>query len=117
MAANRAALQIYSGPHGMQDPALRERLAEVTHPTLVAWGESDRVVDIEYGRAYAAAVPDARFTLIRGSGHMPQIETPAELLALVWEFAQAHHAAGPAGISAALAPADDPGGDTIGHRP
>ncbi|MGV4988752.1 alpha/beta fold hydrolase [Streptomyces sp. NRAIS4] len=89
MAANRATLQIYSGPHAMQDPTLRERLAKVTHPTLVAWGESDRVVDTEYGRAYAAAIPDARFTLVHRSGHMPQIETPAELLHIVWEFAEA----------------------------
>ncbi|AOR30052.1 hypothetical protein BFF78_02275 [Streptomyces fodineus] len=88
MAANRATLQIYSGPHAMQDPTLRERLPRVTHPALVAWGESDRVVDTAYGRVYAAAIPDARFALIRSSGHLPQIETPAELLDLVWEFTE-----------------------------
>lgn len=90
MVANRAALEVYSGPNAMADPTLLERLAKVTHPTLVAWGESDQVVDADYGRAWANAVPDARFELLPGTGHMPQVETPAEFLPVVWDFADAH---------------------------
>jgi pimeloyl-ACP methyl ester carboxylesterase len=78
MAANFAALKLYAGPGG--DPTLRGRLSEVKVPTLAVWGESDGVVDAEYGRAYAQAIPDAEFQLLKGSGHLPQIETP-ELLA------------------------------------
>lgn len=90
MAGNRAALEVYSGPYAMADPTLTERLAKVAHPTLVAWGESDRVVDAEYGRAYARAVPGAEFRLLAGTGHMPQSETPEEFLPVVWDFADAH---------------------------
>ncbi|MET8942146.1 alpha/beta hydrolase [Streptomyces sp. NPDC004542] len=90
MAANRAALQVYSGPHAMADPTLTGRLAEVTHPTLVAWGASDRVVDAGYGRAYAGAVPGAEFRLLEGTGHLPQSETPEQLLPVVWDFADSH---------------------------
>ncbi|MQY39685.1 Lipase 3 [Streptomyces sp. RB17] len=90
MAANRAALEVYSGPDAMADPTLRERLAKVTQPVLVAWGESDQVVDADYGRAFAAAIPDARFELLPVTGHMPQVETPEQLLPLVWDFADAH---------------------------
>ncbi|MEU8969400.1 alpha/beta hydrolase [Streptomyces monashensis] len=89
-AANRATLQVYSGPHDMTDPTLRERLAKVTQPVLVAWGESDRVADADYGRAFAAAVPDARFQLLHRTGHMPQVETPGQLLPVVWDFAEAY---------------------------
>lgn len=91
-AGNRAALQVYSGPAAMADPTLTDRLAQAAHPTLVAWGESDRVVDADYGRAYARAIPDAEFRLLTGTGHMPQVETPDELLPVVWEFADAHAA-------------------------
>ncbi|MFF3248192.1 alpha/beta fold hydrolase [Streptomyces sp. NPDC002870] len=91
-AANRAAVQVYSGPHAMADPTLRERLAKVAHPVLVAWGESDQVVDTEYGRAYAAAIPGARFELLPRTGHMPQVETPGQLLPVVWDFADSHAA-------------------------
>ncbi|WP_431040820.1 alpha/beta fold hydrolase [Streptomyces sp. P1-3] len=92
MARNRAALEVYSGPHAMADTALREHLAKVTHPALVVWGESDQVVDAEYGRAYAAAIPEARFELLDRTGHMPQLETPEQLLPVVWDFADAHAA-------------------------
>ncbi len=87
MAANRAALQVYSGPHAMADPTLAGRLAKIAHPTLVAWGASDQVVDADYGRAYAHAVPGAQFRLLEGTGHLPQAETPEQLLTEVWEFA------------------------------
>lgn len=78
-AGNRAALSAYAGS-AMSDPSLEGRLAEVTVPTLVVWGDSDRIVDPEYGRAFAAAIPKARFELLTDTGHMPQIETPGQLL-------------------------------------
>jgi len=92
MAANRTALQVYSGPHAMADPTLTDRLAKIDHPTLVAWGASDRVVDTAYGRAYAQAVPGARFLLLEGTGHMPQAETPEQLLPVLWDFVDSHPA-------------------------
>ncbi len=52
----------------------------MTVPTLVVWGDSDRIVDPEYGRAFAAAIPKARFELLTDTGHMPQVETPGQLL-------------------------------------
>ena len=88
MAANRAALQVYGGPR-MTDPSLRGRLAAIAAPTLVVWGEADRIVDPDYGRAYAAAVPGAGFELLTETGHLPQLEAPEKLLWVVWDFAEA----------------------------
>ena len=85
-AANFRALYLYDQGQGMGDPKLRRRLGRVRIPALVVWGESDRVIDPEYGRAYAQAFPHARFALIPEAGHLPQIEQPARLLNLVWEF-------------------------------
>ena len=90
MAANRATLQVYSGPYAMADPSLTDRLAKITSPTLVAWGASDQVVDADYGRAYAQAIPDAEFRLLDGTGHMPQTETPEQFLPVLWDFVDAH---------------------------
>jgi pimeloyl-ACP methyl ester carboxylesterase len=87
MAGNRAALQVY-GAAGMTDPTLLGRLGTVSTPTLVVWGEADRISDPELGRAYAAAIPGARFRLLEKSGHLPQVETPEELVELVWTFAE-----------------------------
>lgn len=44
------------------------------------WGESDRIVDPAYGKAYAAAIPRSTFTVLPGTGHLPQVEAPEELL-------------------------------------
>lgn len=86
-AANFRALAVYDQGLGSADPKLRRRLRRVSIPVLVAWGESDRVVDAEYGRAYAQSFPRARFELIPEAGHLPQIEQPERLLDLVRAFA------------------------------
>ncbi len=85
--ANFRALSVYDQGQGSSDPKLRRRLSSVSIPVLVAWGESDRVVDPEYGRAYAQSFPHARFELIPEAGHLPQIEQPERLLTLVRNFA------------------------------
>jgi pimeloyl-ACP methyl ester carboxylesterase len=73
------ALIGYTGPT-MSDPTLAGRLGGLGIPAHVLWGESDRIVDPEYGKAYAAAIPLATFTLLPRTGHLPQAETPEELL-------------------------------------
>ncbi len=85
-AANFRALYVYDQGLGSSDPKLSRRLKRVSIPVLVVWGESDRVVDAAYGRAYAQSFPDARFELIPEAGHLPQIEQPERLLTLVRQF-------------------------------
>ncbi|TMC86380.1 MAG: alpha/beta fold hydrolase, partial [Chloroflexi bacterium] len=72
------------------DSGLAERLANVATPTLVLWGDSDRIADADYGRAYAEAIPGAQFQLLPKTGHLPQIETPGQLLEAIWAFAEGH---------------------------
>jgi pimeloyl-ACP methyl ester carboxylesterase len=73
------ALIAYTGP-AMTDPTLAGRLGHLDLPVHVLWGESDRIVDPAYGKAYAAAISGADFTLLPRTGHLPQVETPEELL-------------------------------------
>ena len=89
MAGNRATLAVYAGT-SMIGAGLAQRLASVTTPALVIWGDSDHIADADYGRAFADAIPGARFQLLRETGHLPQIETPGQLLDAVWAFAQNH---------------------------
>jgi pimeloyl-ACP methyl ester carboxylesterase len=83
MAGNRATLAVYAGT-AMNDPTLAGRLSVVRTPTRVLWGDSDQIVDPGYGRAFAAAIPSARFQLLTDTGHMPQLETPDQLLQAIW---------------------------------
>ena len=54
--------------------------ATIAAPALVLWGDSDQIADPGYGRAFADAIPKARFELLTGTGHMPQVETPDQVL-------------------------------------
>jgi pimeloyl-ACP methyl ester carboxylesterase len=70
----------------MTDPTLLGRLGGIDVPALVLWGEADRIVDADYGRAFAAAIPEARFELLPWTGHVPQMETPEVLLKALTAF-------------------------------
>jgi pimeloyl-ACP methyl ester carboxylesterase len=84
--ANTETLYVYDSQRLGGDPKLQRRLRDVKIPVLVAWGESDRVADLEYGRVYAQSFPNARFEPIPEAGHLPQIEQPGRLLDLVRKF-------------------------------
>lgn len=74
----------------MHDPKLKGRLHRIDVPTLVLWGAQDRIVTPDYGRAYAAAVPGARFALIEEAGHFPHLEQPEQFAEQVLAFAGAN---------------------------
>jgi pimeloyl-ACP methyl ester carboxylesterase len=77
MRANAATLAVFSGDTYSCDVTLLDRVKGIHAPTLVLWGESDHVVSKEYGRAYAAAIPGARFETVAEAGHLPWLEQPA----------------------------------------
>ncbi len=70
----------------MHNPKLLRRLHRIKIPTLVLWGESDRVVTPEYGRAFHHAIPGSAFQLIPRAGHYPHRERPDDFVRAVTEF-------------------------------
>ncbi|MEP0774315.1 MAG: alpha/beta hydrolase [Acidobacteriota bacterium] len=81
--------QARSGPLGrfaataatMGRHLLDDRLHEVTVPVELLWGESDRLMPLDYARRLAAELPRARLTTIPRCGHVPQVECPQAFLA------------------------------------
>jgi pimeloyl-ACP methyl ester carboxylesterase len=86
IARNREATALYTWSPYMHDPKLKARLHRIRIPTLVLWGSADRLVGESYGRAFAAAVPGAKFETIAGAGHFPHIEQPKTFAAHVLAF-------------------------------
>lgn len=84
---NLATLRVYAG-QDMVDPTLLARLGGITVPTLVLWGASDRISTPAYGRALAAAIRGARFSLIADAGHLPYLEQPDSTFRALDEFLQ-----------------------------
>jgi 3-oxoadipate enol-lactonase len=64
---------------------VRERLAEVTAPTLVLSGQLDVETPPAYGRALADAIPGARFEVVPGAGHLLPAEAPQQVNAALIE--------------------------------
>jgi pimeloyl-ACP methyl ester carboxylesterase len=76
LARNREAFALYGWRPYMHRPQLRHWLHRIGLPTLVLWGESDRIVTPDYGSAYARLIPGARFETIAKAGHYPHLEQP-----------------------------------------
>ena len=84
---DREATALYGWRPYMHDPALVHWLHRITRPALVLWGEKDGIVAPQYGERVAAALPNARFELIAGAAHYPQVEQPDRVAAAIEAFA------------------------------
>jgi len=88
IARNREASARYGWSPYMHDPKLKSRLHRISIPTLFLWGSADRILTEDYGRAYCAAIPGARFETIARAGHYPHIEQPDAFARAVFAFTQ-----------------------------
>ncbi len=66
---------------GLVAHLLEGRLGEVTTPTDLLWGASDRLVPLAYAERVRGALPAARLTRIEQCGHVPQVECPERFAA------------------------------------
>ena len=64
----------------------------VQAPTLVIWGDKDRLVHVSLAPRTAAAIPDARLLVLADIGHTAQLENPETTARAV--LALLHDAAG-----------------------
>lgn len=67
----------------LRDTDLRARIGTIVLPTLVVAGEDDIATPVELVRDFARALPNARFEVLRRTGHIPAIEQPAALADLI----------------------------------
>jgi len=86
IARAREATSLYGWKPYLHDPKLKGRLHRIRVPTLVLWGADDRIVAPDYGRAYCAAIPGARFVAVERAGHFPHVEKPEEFAKHVLGF-------------------------------
>lgn len=68
------------------NPKLAARLRRVQCPTLLLWGEHDRLVPPAYGREYQKQIKGAEFQTIPGCGHLPMFEKEAEFVEALTRF-------------------------------
>jgi pimeloyl-ACP methyl ester carboxylesterase len=64
----------------------RDRLGEIACPTLIVWGEEDRLISARDASVFAELIPDSRVVMYKDTGHMSMLERPAAFNALLEDF-------------------------------
>jgi pimeloyl-ACP methyl ester carboxylesterase len=88
VARDREAAVLYGWRPYMHNPSLAHWLHRVKVPSLVIWGEKDRIVAPAYGAHLTQRLQNARFVPIAAAGHYPQIEQPDAVAQAIAGFAQ-----------------------------
>jgi pimeloyl-ACP methyl ester carboxylesterase len=84
MVLRAGAAQLVAQNRAVMDrPDLRPQLAALRCPVLLMVGETDAVTPPDHAREIAGAVPGATLHVIDGAGHLPTIETPERVNALL----------------------------------
>lgn len=65
---------------------VRDRVAEITTPTLVLWGEHDQVAPEPKAVEIADGIPGAGIAMIAGAAHLPPAEQPQAVATALIEF-------------------------------
>jgi pimeloyl-ACP methyl ester carboxylesterase len=86
----REALALFGWKPYMHNPRLKRWLHRIDLPTLLLWGEHDRIVTPAYGEGWCTAIPGARMELIPDAGHFPHWEQPHAFAERVADFAGRH---------------------------
>jgi pimeloyl-ACP methyl ester carboxylesterase len=85
LEAHLTVLRSLVSPAGQRE-VLLDRLPLLEMPTIVVWGERDRVFPDSQAKGAAARLRDGSLELIPDCGHLPQIERPGAFLAALGRF-------------------------------
>lgn len=69
-----------------QREVLLDQLSKLTVPTLILWGESDRIVPVRHAQAAVARLVQGRLEVLPDCGHLPQVEKPDRVADLLGDF-------------------------------
>jgi len=72
--------------HWLGWAAHRPSFGELHMPVLILWGEQDRVHPFRQAGLLRTLIPQARLTSFPGCGHLPHVEQPEAVNALLREF-------------------------------
>jgi pimeloyl-ACP methyl ester carboxylesterase len=68
------------------DYDFRHRLPEVVCPTLIVWGDRDRLVSVRDADVFEQLIPGSRKVIFKDTGHVAMLERPAAFNELLEDF-------------------------------
>lgn len=70
----------------LNDPPLAEKLADIKAPTLIIWGDQDRLIHVSAAEGFKTGITNSEKLILRGSGHMPLMEDSRQCVETWFKF-------------------------------
>ncbi len=70
------------------DYPVKERLPEIACPTLIVWGDEDKIIPVRDASVFEELIPSSRKVIFEGTGHMAMLERPTAFNELLNEFVE-----------------------------
>lgn len=86
-----SALRVLHLARAAKRDRLEEHLPDIRVPTLLVWGEEDRVTPPDVARQFEALIPDSTLVFLPRCGHVPMLERPDGFNAAVRAWLQERH--------------------------
>ena len=67
-------------------PPLVERLGQIKAPTLIIWGDQDKLIHVSAAEIFRKEVKNSEALILKGSGHMPLMENARQCTETCLEF-------------------------------
>ena len=64
----------------------RDRLPEISCPTLIVWGEDDSIISVRDAAEFERLIPDSRKLVLEDTGHVPMLERPSAFNDVLTDF-------------------------------
>ena len=81
----RSILSFKGGKREVLGPVINN-LHRITQPTLVLWGDHDKILPMKHAYVAKEKMPNAQLHIFENCGHMPQYEKPEEFNRMILEF-------------------------------
>ena len=78
--------KIYNEISNTDITALEGKLNKITSPTLIVWGDSDKVIDVSSVRIFKKNIKGSKSAIIKECGHLPMMEKPQETASIYEDF-------------------------------
>jgi pimeloyl-ACP methyl ester carboxylesterase len=59
-------------------------------PTLIVWGDADRIIPVSHGYATHEAIAGSELVVFEGCGHFPHVEQPMQFVEALTDFLDRH---------------------------
>jgi len=73
-------------PGGQSVSAMDRLYLAARIPTLIVWGDHDKIIPVSHARAAHEAIAGSRLEVIEGAGHFPHVEAPERFVTVLRDF-------------------------------